>query len=61
MALREYAPDSEVIADKCIWRSNGVQFYQYTVGEQEYRIGETCNRLQISKGPGIPHEDTCPV
>ena len=61
LALREYAPDSEVIADKRIWRSDGVQFYQDTVREQEYRICETCNRLQISEGPGIPLEDTCPV
>ncbi len=61
MAIREYAPDSEVVADKRIWRSDGVQFYQDTVREQEYRICETCNHLQISEGPGIPLANVCPV
>ena len=61
LAIREYAPNSEVVADKRIWRSDGVQFFQDTVRDQEYRICDTCNNLQVSEGPGIPLGDACPI
>lgn len=64
-AIREYAPGSEVVADKRIWRSESVVFFRDTVRDREYRICEVCNHLQISPEAGIPlttdqtHE--CPV
>jgi ATP-dependent helicase YprA (DUF1998 family) len=48
-AIREYAPTSEVVADKRIWRSDGVRFYRDTVvRSKEYIICENCNYIQIS-------------
>lgn len=61
LAIREYAPESEVVADKRIWRSDGVQFYKDTPVLKEYRICETCNHLNISEGPSIPLADVCPI
>jgi len=63
-AIREYAPGSEVVADKRIWRSAGLQFYRDTVRDREYRICPTCNNLQISRADGISlidADDGCPV
>jgi len=59
LAIREYAPGAEVVADKRIWRSDGVQFHKDIVRYQEYRICETCNLLQHSEGPAMPLPDTC--
>jgi hypothetical protein len=61
LAIREYAPGAEVVADKRIWRSDGVQFHKDIVRYQEYRICETCNYLQDSKGPGMPLPDACQI
>lgn len=63
-AIREYAPGSEVVADKRIWRSGSVVFFRDTVRDREYRICEKCNYLQISPEAGIPLADQsneCPV
>jgi len=63
-AIREYAPGSEVVADKRIWRSGGLQFYRDTVRDREYRICPTCNNLHIANADGIPLTDGdqgCPV
>lgn len=63
-AIREYAPGSEVVADKRIWRSGGLQFFRDTVQDREYRICPTCNNLQISRAVSIPLLDTsgeCPI
>jgi len=63
-AIREYAPGSEVVADKRIWRSGSVVFFRDTVRDREYRICEICNYLQISPEAGIPLTDQtteCPV
>lgn len=63
-AIREYAPGSEVVADKRIWRSESVVFFRDTVRDREYRICEKCNHLQISPEAGIPLADQtnqCPV
>ena len=61
LAIREYAPGAEVVADKRVWRSDGVQFYKGIVRYQEYRICETCNHLHPSADPGIPLPDVCPI
>lgn len=61
LAIREYAPGAEVVADKRIWRSDGVQFQKDIVRYQEYRICETCNHLQHSEGPAMPLSDACPI
>lgn len=61
VAIREYAPGAEVVADKRVWRSDGVQFHKDAVRYEEYRICETCNHLQHSKGPAMPLQDACPV
>ncbi|GAB4413672.1 MAG: DEAD/DEAH box helicase [Anaerolineae bacterium] len=53
-AIREYAPGSEVVADKRIWRSGGLEFYRETPRAREYRICEICNHLQISPDAGMP-------
>ena len=67
-AIREYAPGSEVVADKRIWRSGSVVFLKETVRDREYRICEQCGHLQISREAGIPLDDgleqnpgMCPV
>lgn len=52
-AIREYAPGSEVVADKRIWRSGGLLFFRETPQVIEYRICEECNHLEISD-TGIP-------
>ena len=61
LAIREYAPGAEVVADKRIWRSDGVQFHKDIVRYKEYRICETCNHLQHSEGPAMPLPDACPI
>ncbi|QPC80936.1 DEAD/DEAH box helicase [Phototrophicus methaneseepsis] len=61
LAIREYAPGSEIVADKRIWRSDGVQFFRDTVNSREYRICETCNHLEISLGTGVPLSKECRV
>ena len=38
-----------------------MQFFQDTVRDQEYRICDSCNNLQVSEGPGIPLGDACPI
>lgn len=61
-AIREYAPGSEVVADKRIWRSDGLIFYRDTPIKQEYRICEHCNNLQIAKpGQSLPDSAECPI
>ena len=61
LAIREYAPGAEVVADKRIWRSDGVQFHKDIVRYKEYRICETCNHLQHSEGPAMPLPAACPI
>lgn len=57
-AIREYAPGSEVVADKRIWRSGGIQFYRETPRSQEYHICHFCGHLRIAPHPGKPLPDT---
>ncbi len=62
-AIREYAPGSEVVADKRIWRSDGLIFYRDTPLTREYRICEHCNHLQITlEGMSFLNDQVeCPI
>lgn len=61
-AIREYAPGSEVVADKKIWRSEGLIFYRDTPIKREYRICEHCNNLQIAEaGQRLNDSVECPI
>ncbi len=63
-AIREYAPGSEVVADKRLWRSAGLQFYRETPNLWHYRICSSCNYLEIGKDAGIPvrqNGDACSI
>jgi superfamily II DNA or RNA helicase len=53
-AIREYAPGSEVVADKKIWRSQRPIFWKETPKILEYRICENCHHLDISQDAGVP-------
>ncbi|MBT7618191.1 MAG: DUF1998 domain-containing protein [Calditrichaeota bacterium] len=62
-AIREYAPGSEIVADKRIWRSEKPVFWRDTVHEWEYRICKHCHNLEMGDGPGIPIPalEQCPI
>lgn len=62
-AIREYAPGTEIVADKRVWRSEKPIFWKDTVQEWEYKICKNCHNLQMSEAPGIPIPtgDICPV
>jgi len=53
-AIREFAPGSEVVADKRIWKSFKPVFWRDTIREWEYYICETCQNLSISQDAGLP-------
>lgn len=53
VAIREFAPGSDVVADKRIWRSGRVWFHRGAPHVFEYRICEVCNGLQMSEEPGM--------
>jgi hypothetical protein len=57
-AIREYAPGSEIVADKKIWRSQRPIFWKDTPKILEYRICEHCHYLDISEDAGVPLADT---
>ncbi len=52
-AIREYAPGSEVVADKRIWHSSGLQFYRDTPRLTQYRICGNCGHLELSLHEGF--------
>ena len=61
-AITEYAPGSEVVADKRIWKSGGLQFYRDTPKQYHYRLCRTCNTLLLAGDPGVVvPETTCPT
>jgi len=63
-AINEYAPGSEIVADKRIWRSLRPIFWKDTPRILEYRICENCHHLDISDDAGISLPQTdgiCPV
>lgn len=53
-AIREYAPGSEIVADKRIWKSLKPIFWKDTVRDREYKICESCQNLTVGKEAGIP-------
>lgn len=64
LAIREYAPGSEIVADKRIWTSQKPIFFRNNVRESEYVICKKCNFLIISKDVGIPLDrgnGHCPI
>lgn len=56
IAIVEYAPGSEVVADKYIWKSIGVVIRQ-ELNTYEYRVCQTCNHLERSPCGGLPIGD----
>lgn len=63
-AIREYAPGSEIVADKRIWKSQKPIFWNDTPAVYEYRICLNCQQLEIADGAGKPlnsSEKQCPV
>lgn len=53
-AIREYAPGSEIVADKRVWRSQRPIFWNDTPQVREYRICDNCHHLEISEEVGVP-------
>lgn len=53
-AIREYAPGQEVVADKRIWKSEGLEFFGKEPQVFAYHICPTCNHLQLVQTPGKP-------
>ena len=60
-AIREYAPYQEIVADKRIWVSEGLEFFGKEPERKNYRICKHCNRLQLSEQTGEQIEEQCPV
>lgn len=61
-AIREYAPGAEIVADKRLWRSNGVKFYRDTRQEYHYKLCGNCNRVTAALDAGIEVGDIhCPA
>lgn len=56
-AIREYAPGSEIVADKRIWRSGGLQFYGQAPQARAYQICHKCGHLRWSSDVGLPLPD----
>ena len=48
VAIKEYAPGSEVVADKRLWRSEGLQFYRDSPQAYQYRLCRNCNHLLVA-------------
>lgn len=53
-AISEFAPGSEIVADKRLWRSGGLEFFRDSPQRFDYRLCSTCNHLVISSDPGVP-------
>lgn len=52
VAIREYAPGQEVIADKRIWKSEALDFFGKEPQVFGYHICPNCNHLQLVDTPG---------
>lgn len=64
MAIREYAPGQEVVADKRIWKSEGLDFFGKEPQVFAYHICPKCNHLRLVETPGKALDQTnspCPV
>ncbi|NOT60398.1 MAG: DUF1998 domain-containing protein, partial [Acidobacteria bacterium] len=60
IAIVEYAPGAEVVADKRIWKSEGIVIGQ-GLNSFEYRICRTCRDLERSERGGLPIGGRCRV
>lgn len=60
IAIVEYAPGAEVVADKHIWKSVGVVIRQ-ALNSYDYRICRTCRKLDHSSRGGISIGDACSI
>lgn len=63
-AIREYAPGQEVVADKRIWTSGGLDFFGKEPDQRQYRICPICNHLDIAEAAGKPlanQDEPCPI
>ncbi|MCG3143028.1 MAG: hypothetical protein HONDAALG_00340 [Gammaproteobacteria bacterium] len=60
IAIVEYAPGAEVVADKHLWKSVGV-IIREELNDYEYRVCETCRHLQCSERGGLPISGACRV
>lgn len=63
-AIREYAPGQEVVADKRIWKSEGVEFFGKEPQVFAYHICPVCNHLQLEHTAGKQLDSLnqpCPV
>lgn len=64
LAISEYAPGSEIVANKKIWKSQKPLFWNDTPAIVDYRICHNCQHLEIAQGPGISLKSEgldCPV
>lgn len=52
-AIREFAPGSEVVADKRIWKSGALTFYKQGVRGRFYRVCKNCRNLELGADDGI--------
>lgn len=60
IAIVEYAPGAEVVADKHVWKSVGVVIRQ-ELNSYEYRVCRTCRHLDRSPRGGIPIVGACQI
>ncbi len=60
IAIVEYAPGAEVVADKHVWKSVGVVIRQ-ALDVYEYRVCGTCRDLDRSERGGLPISPVCRV
>lgn len=63
-AIREYAPGQEIVANKRIWRSGGLDFFGKEPLTHHYRICPVCNHLDANETPGRPLDNLeapCPI
>lgn len=64
LAIKEYAPGQEVVADKRLWKSNGLDFRGKRPHIYDYHICDECNHLKVTEVAGTPIADLsspCPV
>ncbi len=60
IAIVEYAPGAEIVADKHIWKSVGLVIHR-ELNSYEYRVCETCRNLDRSPRGGLPISGACKV
>lgn len=64
LAIREYAPGQEVVADKRIWKSEALEFFGKPPQRFAYHICPNCNHLRLERTAGKALDTTtreCPI